>query len=158
MRDPVAGTVAAMNRDLSFAVEPSAYTFYRPFPNKQLTASDLMDFGLHSCRSELRLVLLTGIAGGLLGLTIPIFTGMVFDTIIPAAQRRQLIQISLLLVAGALATGMFDITRSLALLRLEGRMGAPSRLLSGIACSAYPCPSFAGIPQETWRIALTAST
>ena len=101
-----------------------------------------MDFGLHSCRSELRLVLLTGIAGGLLGLTIPIFTGMVFDTIIPAAQRGQLIQISLLLVAGALATGMFDITRSLALLRLEGRMGATLQAAVWDRLLSLPVPFF----------------
>jgi NHLM bacteriocin system ABC transporter ATP-binding protein len=49
---------------------------------------------------------------------------MLFDAVIPGAQRSQLVQLTVLLLVGAIATGLFDMTRSLALLRLEGKMGS----------------------------------
>jgi NHLM bacteriocin system ABC transporter ATP-binding protein len=122
--NPSDGSRKRVCRELAAALDPKASTFYRPFPNKKLNHWDLLKFGLKGNEGELRVVLLTGIASGLISLIIPFFTGKLFDTIIPGAQRTQLLQITLLLIAGALATGMFDLTRSLGMLRIEGRMGA----------------------------------
>jgi NHLM bacteriocin system ABC transporter ATP-binding protein len=142
LHDGETGTVRRINRELGFALEPFAFVFYRPLPGTKITGRDLVHFGLSNCRPELRLVLLTGIAGGLLNLAIPIFTGMVFDTIIPSAQRGQLVQITMLLMAGALAAGMFDVTRSLALLRLDGRMGATLQAAIWDRLLSLPVPFF----------------
>ena len=56
-------------------------------------AWDLLQFGVRSCGPEIWTVLLTGVAGGLLALITPIFTGILFDTVIPGAQRKQLLQL-----------------------------------------------------------------
>jgi NHLM bacteriocin system ABC transporter ATP-binding protein len=122
--DPVDGSTRKVKAELAAALDPYANVFYRPFPNKKLDHWELLKFGLEGCERDLRLVLLAGIASGLLGLVIPLFTGMLFDTIIPGAQRSQLLQITVLLVLGAIATAIFDLTRSLTLLRVEGKMGA----------------------------------
>ncbi len=124
LHDPADGSRKAVDADLSLSLEPLAFTLYRSFPNKKLDARDLFDFGRQHCTKEIATVLLTGTAGGLLGLLTPIFTGMIFDTVIPGAQRSALLQLSGLLLVAAIGTAMFDVTRSLALLRVEGRMGA----------------------------------
>jgi NHLM bacteriocin system ABC transporter ATP-binding protein len=124
MHDPSDGSCKPVDSELSMALEPFAYTFYRPLPNKKLTARDLFDFGRKNCGSEILMVLLTGLAGGVLSLLNPIFTGMIFNTIIPGAQRTQLLELTGLLLVSAIGVGMFDMTRSLALLRVEGKMGA----------------------------------
>jgi NHLM bacteriocin system ABC transporter ATP-binding protein len=124
LHDPRDNSRKTVDTELSLTLEPFAFTFYRPFPVKELDARDLFDFARKHCTGEIVTVLLTGTAGGLLGLLTPIFTGMIFDTIIPAAQRRTLLELSGLLLVGAIGTAMFDITRSLALLRVEGKMGA----------------------------------
>ena len=80
-----------------------------------------------ACRgagATLLMVVLLGLAGGALGLVTPVATGMLFNSIIPAAERDQLLQITLILLACALATGMFELVRRLALTRVDGRMGA----------------------------------
>lgn len=124
IHDPSDGTTQLVDAENSLSLDAFAYTFYRPFPDKRLAARDLIDFGLKNSRHELGTVLLTGVAAGILGLLIPIITGMLFDTVIPGANRTAVVQLTFLLLVGAVATAMFEMTRSLALLRLEGRMGA----------------------------------
>jgi NHLM bacteriocin system ABC transporter ATP-binding protein len=124
IHDPSDGTTQRVDLANWSLLDPFAYALYRPFPDRKLTARDLIDFGLKHLKREVSTVVLTGVAVGILGLLVPIVTGMFFDTIIPGADRKALVHLTLLLVVAALATAMFEMTRSLALLRLEGRMGA----------------------------------
>jgi NHLM bacteriocin system ABC transporter ATP-binding protein len=79
---------------------------------------------LKNCRPELTSVLLTGIAGGLIGLVVPVITGNLFDTVIPGAQRGALIGFTWLLLVGGIASALFELTRNLALQRLDGKIGS----------------------------------
>lgn len=97
--------------------------FYRPFPNAKISAKDLLIFGLESTwKRDLVNVLLMGVLGGLLGMLTPIAIGIVFDNVIPAGERTQLSQIGLFLVASALTAMLFQLTRSFAVLRVEGKI------------------------------------
>jgi len=124
LHDPADGTKRPVNSEIAHALEPFAESLYRPFPDKPLGKRDLLSFGLANCGPELASILLTGIAGGLIALVVPIVTGTLFDTVIPGAQHSALRQFMFLLLVGALATGLFEATRNLALQRLEGKMGS----------------------------------
>ena len=117
MRRPVTAAVAS-------TLEPLAHAFYRSFPTAALSFEDVLRFGVHGCRRDLLLILGLGIAGGVLGLVTPVATGALFNSIIPGAERDQLVQVMLILLACACATGMFELVRRLALARVDGRMGA----------------------------------
>jgi hypothetical protein len=123
LHDPVENTRVTVDNQLAGKIKPFAIAFYRPFPKKVLKLRDILIFGSESCwRQDLWLVVLMGVAGGLLSMVIPYATGIIFDTIIPGGEKVQLLQIAVFLVASALAGLLFQLTRSLALLRLEGRM------------------------------------
>jgi NHLM bacteriocin system ABC transporter ATP-binding protein len=81
-------------------------------------------FGTFGCKRDLWKVLLLGLAAGLLGLIVPIATQVIFDTVVPNKDKGQLLAIGLFLVAVALATALFQVTRSLSLLRVEGKVDA----------------------------------
>jgi ATP-binding cassette subfamily C protein len=102
-------------------LEPFAYTFYRPFPEKELSGWELFKFGIFNCGLDITMIFLMGIAGALLGLLTPIFTGIIFDTVIPEAATSQLFQMAFILISCAIATLLFEITKATAILRLEGR-------------------------------------
>ena len=121
--NPMDNSKTLINMQIAEKIKPFAVTFYRPFPNKKLNAKDLLFFGLESCwKRDLAIILIIGILGGLLGLLIPIATGIVFDSIIPAGERTQLLQVGFFLGASALTVMLFQLTRSLAILRLEGKI------------------------------------
>lgn len=122
--DPVDGSRRPVTSATAATLTPLAYTFYRSLPTVVLSLGDVLRFGVHGCRRDLWLVLLLGLAGGGLGLVTPVATGALFNSIIPGAERDQLVQVTLILLACACATGMFELVRRLALARVDGRMGA----------------------------------
>ncbi len=59
--------------------------------------------------------------GALLGILTPIATGVIFNTIIPSSAVDRLFRIGAILVVCAIGTAIFEITKSLAMLRIEGK-------------------------------------
>ncbi|ACV61833.1 ABC transporter related [Desulfofarcimen acetoxidans DSM 771] len=143
LHDPAGKTIMTVDEQIAARVKPFAVAFYRPFPNKALSLRDILTFGLENCwKRDLATVLLMGLLGGLLGMVIPIATGIVFDTIIPGGDKAQLLQIAFVLVAGALAGFLFQLTRSLAMLRLEGRMDGAVQAAVWDRLLSLPVPFF----------------
>jgi NHLM bacteriocin system ABC transporter ATP-binding protein len=104
------------------ALHPFAYTFYRPFPDKSIGVFDLVKFGLKGCRPELSWILLMGIASGLLATAVPFATGIIFDSLIPGAERSELLLVCSVLLAIAVTSSLCTLVRESAVLRLEGKM------------------------------------
>lgn len=124
MYDPVERSTVRVTGAVAATLNGFAYVFYRPFPETKLGASDLLKFGLYGCRGDLRSLFLMGMGAGFLGMASPFITGIVFDTVIPGAQRDQLLQLGGILLACAVTTTLFTLTRSFAMLRLEGKLDA----------------------------------
>jgi ATP-binding cassette subfamily C protein len=122
-RDPRDGSEVRVDGALADTLAPFAITFYRSFPEVALSIRDVIRFGVQGCRGELRSVLAMTLFAALLGMVPPVATGIVFDSFIPGAQRSQLLQMTVILVACALSVAMFQIVRGVALLRIEGKMG-----------------------------------
>jgi len=99
-----------------------AVMFYAPLPDRPLHKADLFAFALRGRRRDLATILAMGVGGGLLALLLPIVTGQVFGEIIPGADRSRLLAMTLALVASAVAAAAFQVTRSIAVLRLGGRI------------------------------------
>ena len=121
MVDPVDGTRTPVDRAVSEGLSGDAHMFYPPLPEGVVTWRDLARRALSGRRHDLLTIVLMGLGGGLLALLIPILTGQAFGNVIPSADRPQLMQITLALIVGALASAAFQVTRSIAVLRLSGK-------------------------------------
>ncbi|HVZ43766.1 MAG TPA: NHLP bacteriocin export ABC transporter permease/ATPase subunit [Ramlibacter sp.] len=124
LHDPADRSVVAVDETVAARLAPFAYTFFRSLPSRALKLADLIEFSMRSVRGDLRWLIATGALAGLLGLVMPLATGYIFDTLIPASDRPQLAQVTGMLIAVAIAGAMFALARSLAALRLESRMDA----------------------------------
>ena len=124
-------------------VKPFAFTFYRPFPDKAMKLFDLLIFGRENCwRQDFFMVTLTGILGGLLGMVVPVATGIVFDTVIPGGEKVQLGHVALFLAAGAVASMIFQLTRSFAMQRIMGKMDGSIQAAVWDRLLSLPVPFF----------------
>jgi len=101
-----------------------AYTFYRPFPERALNGIDTLKFAVTGCAKDMSALLIIGILTGLLGLIFPFAAGIAFDAILPEAATGRLMQLMIILIASAFAMTLFEITKAIALLRIECRMDA----------------------------------
>ena len=125
--DPRDGSRTVVTPQIAETLAPFGHVFYRPLPDDRLGVRDLLHFAMHRSGVDLGMVLLIGMIGGGLSLLTPIATGMLFDEVIPSAQRSQVLIITLALVASAISSALFQLTRSLVLLRIETRMGSATQ-------------------------------
>lgn len=142
LHDTTLGTVGMVTEEIAEQLSPFGFVFYRPFKDKALSVLEIMRFGSHGCHDDLFLVVLMGIAGGILGMITPMATGMLFDTVIPGAEKSQLMQLTIALVGGAIGASMFEFTRSVAMLRIEGRMDLSIQAAVWDRLLALPVPFF----------------
>lgn len=104
------------------ALDPFGYSFYRPFPHESVGVLELMKFGIKGCQKELSSIVIMGIVTGLLALAVPVATGFIFDSLIPGAQRTELLLVCTVLLAIVIASSLCMLARGSAVLRLEGKM------------------------------------
>ena len=90
--------------------------------HNDLGLADVLKLGISEWKSEVVTIVLMGAAAGLMGIVTPYATGLIFDRLIPGAERSQLMQMALILLVIAIAGSMFTLTRSFAVLRLQGKI------------------------------------
>jgi ATP-binding cassette subfamily C protein len=122
--NPVDGSRTPVTAEKAEQLKSMAFSFFRCFPDRVLKSTDILRFGLSGAGRDILTIILVGIAGALLNLLTPVATGVIFDSIVPAAQRSQLLQMTLGLFVAALGVLSFEVTRSVALLRAESRSNA----------------------------------
>ncbi|CAO4179176.1 NHLP bacteriocin export ABC transporter permease/ATPase subunit [Methylorubrum populi] len=100
------------------ALAEHGYVLQRRLPDTPIDGRGLLRFAFPLALPALLAVLGMGLVGSLLGLVTPIATEILFETVIPAASRPELLQ----LVAGIAALGLggivFELVRGFLLLRL----------------------------------------
>ncbi len=120
LQDPVAETSTPVTAEIAASLAPFATTFYCSLPDRPLRNRDLLSFVSRDTIWELAWVFVLALAGGSLGLVAPWATGVIFDTIIPAAEYRQLLYLTLGMLLTAAGSGAFNFIRNILVLRTEG--------------------------------------
>ncbi len=120
--DPGAGTRQPVDEDVAAQLGDFATAFYRPLPEGPVDVWTLLRFGIFGLGRDLYLLIAMGLAVGMIGALTPFFTGKIFDVAIPQAERSLLVQFGAAVVLGALTAAAFQITQSIAVLRIQGRM------------------------------------
>src|SRR5262249_4582644 len=112
--DPMEQTRVPVTAAVAATLAPLGAALYRPFPERSLSAWDLLRLGARDAGPDLATIFVMGTLGGLVGAALPLATGVLFGQVIPDAARGQLLQITLGLVVAALAAAGFQITRGFA--------------------------------------------
>ena len=125
--DPVTDRRLPVVEVLARRIAPAAWMFYPTLPDHPLKLSDLLRFILPRVVRELRFLVLLAILGGLLGLAVPIGSGILVDQVIPELGlpemgHNSLLVLCLFLVALAISTSIFQVVEGMTLLRIEGKV------------------------------------
>lgn len=134
--DPDVGGVIRMEAGLARTIRIEAVMMYRPLPRDISGVRSLFRFGMTGGRREMLRFLGVALAVALLGLLVPVLTGTVLGTWVPAAQRSLLVGAAVLIMASGLVTAALTVVQNTAVLRLEGQFDLTlqaaiwSRLLS----------------------------
>jgi len=124
LSDPRTPGRMRVDRATAETLAPFAHTFYRPFPAGRLGLWRLLRFGAQGSRGDLWRMAGAAAVVGALGLVTPYAVGLLFGEVLPSAERGQLLQLTLVLLAAAVAAAGFQVVRGVALVRVEARSGA----------------------------------
>lgn len=122
--DPTDQSRRPVDAALAATLAPMATMFYRSLRATASGAKDLLALAFEATRGELPLMLAMGFAVALLGLVTPQATAILADHAIPAGDRGMLMQVGGALFAMAVATALFELVQSFAILRMETHVEA----------------------------------
>lgn len=105
-------------------LNPFACFLYRSLPDRPLVLRDIVHFSLWGNRRDALMLLAMVALTGLLGLVTPALTGRIFDLVVPQAERELMAQIGVALISAAVIRCLLELTRGIALLRVQNRTDA----------------------------------
>ena len=121
--DPLELTRTPVNCYNAAKLAPTAYTFYRPLPDREITKFDFLKFAFRGRTPDLIKIGLLGVVTVFLGMLIPQLTGIFIDYAIPDANFNLLIQMGLVLLTASFGVAIFNWAQSLAILRIHTQIG-----------------------------------
>lgn len=122
--DPAKGTREPLTADNASSLQAFAHVLYRSLGSKLMSWRRVLSFGVVGTAKDWVRVSLLGFAGGVLGMIVPLGTGVVFDRIIPGADQNQLLLLVLGMTVAALAGALFQLVEGIAFLRIETKVDA----------------------------------
>jgi ATP-binding cassette subfamily C protein len=140
--DPDSGARRKVDREFAETLSPFAVMFYAGLPVKRLGLSDIVGFLARGRARDIATVAGIAFASALLGMAIPLASGHLFDSVFPAADYGQMIQLVLILFIASLVTLLFEATRALAMLRIEGKASTDLQAAIWDRVLGLPVPFF----------------
>lgn len=128
--DPGTGARERVTKAVAATLRPTGYVFYEPLATESIGVGKLLRFGLTGGRKDLMRTLSMSMLAGVLSLAVPVATGRILGSLVPAGLTSLIVAAAALLFFVVFATTGVLLSRSAALLRLQGRM--LSRMESGI--------------------------
>ena len=120
--DPSTGGSFVVDAGAAGGIDRRGAVFYAPLPDVVRGVAQIASFALHGRWADWRTVILGTVLAGLAALAAPILTGQFLVEIVPRGQVSAWLAVIGALAAVALGSGVFQVVRGLAMLRIQSRL------------------------------------
>ncbi len=108
-----------VTNEFAETLEPIAYMFFFAFDTKMTSLTKIMNFAIQGVKSDAKHLILAAFAGSLLGLLVPVLSGVMFDDVIPTADRGLLFEVFGIMLVIGIVTAMLQLIQGVLQLRVE---------------------------------------
>lgn len=116
-----AGTESVVNQEIAEKLEPIGYMFFSGFNVKMNSMKKVLNFAMNGVKKDAKLLILASFAGSLIGLLIPILSGIIFDDVIPTADRSIHFEVfSIMIIIGLVSAGL-QLVQGVLQMRVESK-------------------------------------
>lgn len=122
--DPKTRTFKGLDEHFLLDCSFRAYSFYRTFPDTPLKLRDLFSFSMLHQKPDVLRIIMMQVFIGLLGLFIPIATGIILDNAVPNANMSVLMQCVFGLLACSFSAAFFNVGQAFSMIRLRFKTNA----------------------------------
>ncbi len=119
LHNPRTQTVQQVTQEVAVTLEPIAYMFLYAFDEPITSIKKLWKFAVKGLQLDGTYIILAALAGSLIGLLTPVLSGILFDDVIPQADRSFLLEIFCILFVIGIVKALLDLVKGLLLLRVE---------------------------------------
>lgn len=117
--DPTYQTRLPLTEKTAKQLSRTGYTFYRAFPDQAMTAIAIVKFAFHGKTRDILTMLGIGLITSVIGMIVPLTTGILIETIIPDAKRHLLLEMGLCLLAASFGSTLFSLAQGVTSSRLQ---------------------------------------
>lgn len=117
--DLKSNTVKPVTKEIADSLDPAAYMFFFSFNSKMNSIRKIWNFAIQGIKHDAKYLVLAALAGSLLGLLVPVLSGVMFDDVIPSADRSMLFQVFGILLIIGIVTALLQLIQGVLQLRVE---------------------------------------
>ncbi|MCI4670059.1 MAG: NHLP bacteriocin export ABC transporter permease/ATPase subunit [Bacteroidia bacterium] len=111
------GTV--VDKEIAQGMEPMAYMFLPAFDQKMDSVRKVGAFAIKGLKTEFIFIILAALAGSLMTMVVPILSGIMFDDVIPQADREFLLEVVCVMIVVGVVMAFLKLIRGVIQLRVE---------------------------------------
>lgn len=119
MKDPTSEEEIVVNHEVAAQLEPISYMFFYGFGQQMTNVKKLLGFALQGVKKDAKFLILAALAGSVIGLLVPIMSGIIFDDVIPSADRSLHLEIFVILIMIALVSAGLQLVKGVLQIRVE---------------------------------------
>jgi NHLM bacteriocin system ABC transporter ATP-binding protein len=110
-----------VDKQVADELDPIAYMFFYSFETKMDSVKKIGAFAIKGLKRDIGLIILAALAGSFLGIFTPILSGLLFDDVIPQADRSFLVEVVSIMVIVGLISALLRLIKGVLRLRVETR-------------------------------------
>jgi len=115
------GTETVVNNEIAESLDPIGYMFFSGFDIKMDSIKKVLSFAVNGVKKDAKLLLVASLLGSLIGLLIPVLSGMIYDDVIPTADKSIHLEIFTIMIIIALVSAGLQLTQGVLQMRVESK-------------------------------------
>ena len=119
IKNPVTKENEIVTEKIAQNLEPISYMFLYAFDEEMTSIRKIGNFAIKGLKKDAAYIILAALAGSLIGLLVPILSGILFDDVIPQADRSFLWEVFGIMMVIGLVKALLELVKGILLLRVE---------------------------------------
>lgn len=121
IKDLSTGAETVINYEVADTLEPIGYMFLSGFDGKMSSVKKVFSFALKGVEKDAKILMLAALVGSLIGLLVPMLSGMMYDDVIPTADKSLHLEVfSIMIMIGLVSAGL-QLAQGVLHLRVESK-------------------------------------
>jgi ATP-binding cassette subfamily C protein len=121
LKDLSTGTESVINYEISDTLEPIGYMFLSGFDEKMSSVKKVFTFALKGVEKDAKILMFAALVGSLIGLLVPMLSGMMYDDVIPTADKSLHFEVFSIMIMIGLVTAGLQLAQGVLQLRVESK-------------------------------------
>jgi len=119
LKDVATGKELKVNHEIADQLEPISYMFFYGFNDTMTSIKKIGKFAAQGIKKDTKYLILAAFAGSLIGLLVPVLSGIMFDDVIPSADKSLHFEVfGIMLIIGLVSAGL-QLVQGVLQLRVE---------------------------------------